>query len=238
MTLKKFMQDHIAHGRTAKGQPAAPATIQKWIPAETFLNEVFPKRTLEVFSLKWGDVLWEQGKLLVRIPKTEHHEGCDIRFVPLRDIREYLQDAFQDALPAGQHRLPADAPIITRVSRANSNLDKPFVKIVESAGLVPWPKLFQNLRASCETQWLKEGERADLVANWIGHSVTVQRKNYVQHTDDDIHSFNEKPAFKSGTHSGTVEPQIMRNGDKPHSKNTGKTRKPSVFAGEFNPTRT
>jgi hypothetical protein len=71
--------------------------------------------------------------------------------------------------------------------------------------MVPWPKLFQNLRSSCETQWLKQGERADLVANWIGHSVKVQNKNYVQQTDDDIESFNAKPAFKCGPPGGPVD---------------------------------
>ncbi len=161
-------------------------------------------RKMEIFNLKWRDVQWDQGKMLVRPTKTERIEGCDIRFVPLRDVREHLEDAFQAALPSGKQSVPADDPIITRFSTTNSNLDKPFRKIVEAAGLVPWPKLFQNLRASCETQWLKEGERADLVANWIGHSVTVQRKNYVQHTADDIESFNAKPAFKSGALCGAV----------------------------------
>ncbi|MEO2030981.1 MAG: hypothetical protein ABGZ35_02735, partial [Planctomycetaceae bacterium] len=74
-----------------------------------------------------------------------------------------------------------------------------------------WPKLFQNLRASCETQWLKAGERADLVANWIGHSVTVQRKNYVQHTADDVEAFNAKPAFTGGNPGGNLD---TRNGAK------------------------
>ena len=61
--------------------------------------------------------------------------------------------------------------------------------------MIPWAKLFQNLRSSCETQWLKDGERADLVANWIGHSVKVQRMNYVQETEEDIEAFNRRTAF-------------------------------------------
>ena len=84
-------------------------------------------------------------------------------------------------------------------------------------GLVPWPKLFHNLRSSCETQWLKDGERADLVANWIGHSIKVQNENYVQHTAEDIDAFNEKVPFsdaiKSGTPGGT-EP--MRTDENPN----------------------
>ena len=107
---------------------------------------------MEVFSLKWGDVLWESGKLRVYASKTAHVDGCDVRYVPIRDVRPYLEDAFQEALPAGSRSLPSDAPIITRFSKSNSNLDKPFRQIVGSAGLVPWPKLFQNLRSSRETE--------------------------------------------------------------------------------------
>jgi len=177
---------------------------------------------MEVFQLTWGDVQWDLGKLRVHSSKTAHLEGYDVRYVPIRDVREYLDEAFQAALPSGKRNLPADAPIITRFSSGNSNLDKPFRQIVENAGLVPWPTLFQNLRASCETQWLKDGERADLVASWIGHSVTVQRKSYVQHTSDDVDAFNSKPAFKGGNLCGNIEP---RNGAKRPKVATSKASK-------------
>ena len=193
-------------------------------------------RKMEVFVPTWDDVLWDQGKLRVRIPKTRHHEGCEMRYVPLRDIRTYLEDAFQAALPAGKRSLPADQPIITRFSTTNSNLDKPLKKIIEAAGLVPWAKLFHNMRASCETQWLKEGARADLVANWIGHSVKVQNLNYVQHTDEDIEAFNASATSKGG-HSGG--PEVPRTDAKPPKVATHvahlkpqKTLRASVFAGE------
>lgn len=71
----------------------------------------------------------------VTIPKTKHHEGKDIRYVPLRDIRQHLHDVFQAALPDGAVSLPANTPIITRFSDANSNLDKPFKLILHRAGL-------------------------------------------------------------------------------------------------------
>ena len=310
MTLSAFLADHIEHGRTSQGKPAAQSTLAKWIGTERFLNQVFPDRELgtitaedahqfrkwldkrrikqatsgrrgqpmaenakrkhianckmffnaakrrgliqgnpfeaqvsgteanrsrdhfvtledtaklleaapdaqwrllislwrlaglrkmEVFSLTWGDVLWTDGKLRVRSQKTAHKDGCEMRYVPIRDVQQYLEDAHHAARPAGKQSLPADQRVITRFSRSNSNLDKPLRKIIEAAGLMPWPKLFQNMRASCETQWLKQGERADLVANWIGHSVTIQNRHYVQHTDDDIDAFNAKPSFGGGT---------------------------------------
>jgi len=171
-------------------------------------------RKMEVFQLTWGDVLWDQGKMRVQIPKTKHHEGKDIRYVPLRDIQQYLQEVFQSQLPKGSTAIPADHPIITRFSDSNSNLDKPFKAILHRAGLVPWPKLFQNMRASCETEWLDEGHPAHVVAAWIGHSVKVQRDSYAQITDGHFERFNSHPIpnTKSGTAGGTALQRTERNG--------------------------
>lgn len=171
-------------------------------------------RKMEIFNLTWGDIQWDNGKFLVRSTKTDHVEGCEMRFVPIRDVQSYLEDAFQLATSPERPSLPADAPVITRFNPTNSNLYKPFKQIIVAAGMLPWSKLFQNLRASCETQWLKEGARADLVANWIGHSVKVQRMNYVQETDDDIHNFN---ASKSGHPGGHAD-----------ARNGAKTRKVAI----------
>jgi len=68
--------------------------------------------------------------------------------------------------------------VVTRFIETNVNLAKPFEKIIEAAGLTVWPKLIQNLRASCETDWLDAGNPAHIVARWIGHSVKVQNDNY------------------------------------------------------------
>ena len=179
-------------------------------------------RKMEVFQLTWGDVLWDQGRMRVTIPKTKHHEGKDIRYVPLRDIRTYLEDVFQTQLPEGSSSLPADQPVITRFSDTNSNLDKPFKSILHRAGLVPWPKLFQNMRASCETAWLNEGHPAHVVAAWIGHSVKVQRDSYAQITDGHYEKFNNHPGTisKSGPPGGPALPRTDANSNEfsgPHS---------------------
>ena len=43
-------------------------------------------------------------------------------------------------------------PIITRYRSAAQNLRTTFEKIIRRAGLEPWPKLFQNLRSTRETE--------------------------------------------------------------------------------------
>ncbi len=142
-------------------------------------------RKMEIFQLRWEHVLWDQGRMLVTIPKTAHHEGKGSRFVPIGDILPWLEKAFDEA-PEGTQR------VVTRFTESNVNLAKPFEKIIEAAGLTVWPKLIQNLRASCETDWLDAGNPAHVVARWIGHSVKVQNDNYAQVDDHHFDQFNAK----------------------------------------------
>ena len=55
-------------------------------------------------------------------------------------------------------------------------------KIVKRAGIIPWPKPFQNLRSTRETE-LMEIYLAHVVCGWIGNSEAVARKHYLQVTD-------------------------------------------------------
>ncbi len=73
-------------------------------------------------------------------------------------------------------------PVVTRYTSADQNLRRTFEKIVTPAGLVPWPKPFQNLRATRETE-LMETYPAHVVVSWIGHSETVAQTHYLQTTD-------------------------------------------------------
>ncbi len=140
---------------------------------------------MEIFQLRWENILWDQGRMLVTIPKTKHHEGKENRFVPIGDILPWLEKAFDEA-PEGSQR------VITRFAESNVNLAKPFEKIIEAAGLTIWPKLIQNLRGACETEWLDAGIPAHVVARWIGHSVKVQNDNYAQVDDHHFEQFNAK----------------------------------------------
>lgn len=57
--------------------------------------------------------------------------------------------------------------------------------IVRRAGLTPWPQLFHNLRASCETELTQEFALPVVIA-WLGHSAGVALKHYGQVTDTDL----------------------------------------------------
>jgi integrase len=144
-------------------------------------------RKMEIFALKWADILWHQDRMNVRSskPNTMKVRPTDLFLL------NYLSEAFH---AAGDEAQSGTAAVITRYSKTNTNLDKPFKKIIKKAGLVTWPKLFQNLRASCETDWLDCGLPAHVVANWMGHSVKVQNDSYAQVDDHHFEQFNEAVA--------------------------------------------
>ena len=179
-------------------------------------------RKMEIFQLRWEHVLWDQGRMLVTIPKTKHHEGKDIRFVPIGDILPWLEKAFHEA-PDGTER------VITRFIETNVNLAKPFEKIIEAAGLTIWPKLIQNLRGSCETDWLDGGNPAHVVARWVGHSVKVQNDNYAQVDDHHFEQFNAQAKMNPvAIQVASETPESTKTNKPTKAKNPEKT---NVFRG-------
>lgn len=134
----------------------------------------------ELLALKWGDVDWDADRFTVRnSSKTEHHEGKGTRIVPIfPELRPYLEQVWDEAEPGTEF-------VITRYRSGNSNLRTQLNRIIAKASLTPWPKLFQNLRASRATE-LAAQHPAHVAATWLGHSTTIAQKHYWQVTDDDF----------------------------------------------------
>lgn len=127
----------------------------------------------EHLALQWGHVDWEDGRIVVDSPKT------GLRTMPmLPELRSHLEAVFDDAEPGTEH-------VITRYRDTNSNLRTQLCKIIRRAGLKPWPKLFQNLRASRATELAAEFP-AHVAAAWMGHSTLVANKHYWQVTEGDF----------------------------------------------------
>ena len=140
----------------------------------------------EVFRLTWADVNFATGRMTVPNVKTAGQTGKAYRVCALfGNLRPYLKDAHELAAPGevyvvggvtgDTHRKASRRP----GGWVNANLRTTFSKIVHRAGLKQWPRLFQNLRASCETDLLSEYPIASVTA-WIGHSAEVALKHYSQ----------------------------------------------------------
>ena len=120
----------------------------------------------EIQGLKWSDVHWDSNRLRIDSKKT------GLRFCPIfQQVLPLLQAAF-DAAKEGtvyvvQHR------------GQTANLRTHMLRIIEQAGVKPWPKLFVNLRSSCRTD-LEDTFREAVINAWIGHSTRIGQKHYSQ----------------------------------------------------------
>lgn len=131
----------------------------------------------EHLKLTWPDVNWEGDRMTVHAPKTEHHPGRELRVIPIfPELRPYLEEVWEQAEPGTTH-------VITRYRDTNANLRTQLTKIIRHAGLEAWPKLFQNLRATRQTE-LEEDFPSHVVNAWIGNTQQVAEKHYLQVTDD------------------------------------------------------
>ncbi len=131
----------------------------------------------ETQALRWGDVDWENNRINVPSPKTEHLAGGAYRTIPLfKELRPILEEAFDLAEPGSRY-------VIGRYRGDNQNLRTQFERILRRAGVRAWERLFHNLRASRETELTGE-HPLHVVCNWIGNSAIIAAKHYLQVTDD------------------------------------------------------
>ncbi len=110
------------------------------------------------------------------------------------ELRPYLEAVFVAAEPGTE-------AVITRY-REDSNLRTQLRRIIQRAGLTPWPRITHNLRASRSTELAAE-HPAHVAAAWLGHSTLVAQKHYWTVTDDDFDRAT-KAAPKGGAVSGAL----------------------------------
>ena len=133
----------------------------------------------EVLALRWNDIDRSRGRIRVTSIKTEGHEGKGIREIPLfPELSQVLDEAWDQAECHEEY-------VITLYRDPNTNMRTPFTRILKRTGLKPWPKLFQNLRASRATELAREYP-GYVAAAFIGHSTAVANKHYWQVTDEDF----------------------------------------------------
>jgi hypothetical protein len=127
----------------------------------------------ETNALRWSDVDWDRGRMTVRASKTEK-QGKATRAVPIfpRTL-PYLRDVFELARAGATYAI---------VAHRGENLRTTALKIIDKAGAAPWPRLFQNLRSSRETELAREFPM-HVVCDWIGNTEKVAMKHYLQTTD-------------------------------------------------------
>ncbi|MFO0013696.1 MAG: tyrosine-type recombinase/integrase [Planctomycetota bacterium] len=124
----------------------------------------------EVLGLKWSDVDLAAGRIRIDSVKT------GLRFCPVFPELRPLLEAAQDLAP------PKTVYVIRRYRGNAVNLRTQLGRILGRAGVVPWPKLFVNLRASARTD-LQEVYPSHVCDSWLGHSTRIAERHYLQTTD-------------------------------------------------------
>lgn len=150
-------------------------------------------RAAEALILRWRDVDFNEGFITVRSPKTER-SGKGERLTPLfPELREELEawrrEADEQGLTADE-----DARVIARYT-SSANVGTPLKKIIIKAGVTPWPRLLQNLRASAATD-ISQEHGAKNESEWVGHSEEVSLQHYQRTTPEAIKAAQTKPFFR------------------------------------------
>jgi integrase len=168
----------------------------------------------EHLALTWADVDFDRGRMTVRSPKTEHHDGKASRVVPIfPELRPYLEAAKAEAEPGAKHVVTIGNIRRDRYANPRSTMQK----IIKRAGVKPWPKLFHNLRASRETE-LAQVHPMHVVCDWIGNSPKVAAEHYLRTTDADF----EKAAGKwEASREPSCAPNGSQNGCPPSMADSG-----------------
>jgi len=131
----------------------------------------------EALALRWNDIDFAGKRFIVRADKTAHHADGGVRIVPMfPELVEHFQRVFDDAPEGTEH-------VITRYRDPAANLRTQLVRYIAAAGLKPWGKPWQNLRASRATE-LADEYPSHVAAAWLGHTERIADAFYRQVTDD------------------------------------------------------
>jgi integrase len=128
--------------------------------------------------LTWGDVDWENQRLTIHSPKTEHLPGHETRQLPIfPEIAGPLQEVFDNANEGALNVLPM---VVGKVGGA---IRKPLLRAIKAAGMESWPRLWHNLRSTRQTE-LEDSFPSHVVCAWLGNNRDTARRHYLQVTDN------------------------------------------------------
>ena len=154
----------------------------------------------EALSLKWSDVDWDERRIRVAAPKTEHYIGKGQREIPIfHELAGPLREAFEQRDKETEFVISRHRPASVRSGTGDwqgANLRTQFERLIKKAGEEPWPRLWQNLRSTRETELTQQGHPLHVVTHWLGNSAIVAAKHYLQVTPDDFDRATSEKALK------------------------------------------
>ena len=152
---------------------AAPSALWR---AVLCLYRLEGLRCSEPLYLRWQDVDFTGGRLLVTSPKTERYRPT--RYTPLfPTVKKELLELWKEQGKPG--------PTAYVVSSNRTTIYKHVSQIVFKAGVEPYPRLIQNLRSGRAIEIYREfGAIAE--REWLGHSEKTAAEHYLHVLQDDF----------------------------------------------------
>ena len=202
----------------------------------------------EPLLLRWQDILWAQGKIVVHAKKTKRYEGKATRIIPifpelLKPLEEAFELANEGAVYVIEKHIPASMRDADRskLDKVKANLGTIFAGYIKRAGLVPWGKIINNLRASMETDLLN-GKYGTIgistIADWLGHSPKVMLKHYGRVREDDFKQVTQwKSTKKEPQNDGNNIDSVKtaESGASPDTSKDNARKKLTVYSTVYSP---
>ena len=191
-------------------------TTTEWKLLFAFGRFVGCRMPSEIANLTWNDVNREANTIRLLSPKTRN-KGKSERMVPIfESVEPLLQKQYDEAGEGEKYVFPK--------LRSHSNLATTAAKYVQAAGLAVWPKFWNSLRASCETD-LMDVYGLRKACAWIGNTPAVAMKHYALIKKSDFLDGGESDAKSDAAHT-----RIAAHRSATASKNAEKPRKTKVLA--------
>lgn len=146
-----------------------PADKIEWKLLLAFGRYVGCRMPSEIRKLTWDDINWESNTILLHSPKTAC-KGKPSRMVPIfPEIADLLMTQAETVPPGTVYVFP--------ILRNHTNTAVTARKFVVAAGRKDWPRFWNSLRASRETD-LMDSVGLRRACAWIGNSPEIAIKHY------------------------------------------------------------
>ncbi|MDY0165818.1 MAG: phage integrase SAM-like domain-containing protein [Thermoguttaceae bacterium] len=151
----------------------------------------------EIRTMRWVHVNWATWTMSIRASKTARHKGGGVRVCPIfPEVQRALLEASEAAPEGAEYIFP---------TLRHSTECKWFSRAIVRAGLKPWPKPWNSLRATRATE-LADVFPSHVCAAWLGHSEAIADANYRQVTPEHIARATAEPTapVPTGTKTGAL----------------------------------
>lgn len=154
----------------------------------------------ELKFMDWSDINLNGDRFIVRVPKATNRKAqeagqFETRPVPMfPELRKAFQE-YRDTLPEG-----TTGKVFPNCLNGQA-LTSRFAKILKRAGVAQWPKFFQNMRSTRDTELRRKYPEQD-VNLWLGHTKEVPLYHYMQMTDSLFSEASKGEISGMGTNPG------------------------------------